>query len=90
MIIPGFPMRAPLLSSCYATGPRNSQQTWRAPFLNDGGREVERLSYGELDGEARRIAAWLQARGRRVIGASCSFPRGSISSRRSSAACMRE
>ena len=30
-------------------------------FLDDGGRETRRLSYGELDLEARRIAAWLQA-----------------------------
>jgi acyl-CoA synthetase (AMP-forming)/AMP-acid ligase II len=30
-------------------------------FLDDGGRDGPRLSYGELDREARRIAAWLQA-----------------------------
>ena len=29
-------------------------------FLNEGGKEAERLSYAELDREARRIAAWLQ------------------------------
>jgi acyl-CoA synthetase (AMP-forming)/AMP-acid ligase II len=29
-------------------------------FLDDGGKEGERLSYGDLDREARRIAAWLQ------------------------------
>ena len=32
-------------------------------FLDDGGREGERLSYGELDRAARRIAARLQATG---------------------------
>jgi acyl-CoA synthetase (AMP-forming)/AMP-acid ligase II len=30
-------------------------------FVDDGGRDGRRLSYDELDGEARRIAAWLQA-----------------------------
>jgi acyl-CoA synthetase (AMP-forming)/AMP-acid ligase II len=30
-------------------------------FLNDGGREPERLTYAELDREARRIAAGLQS-----------------------------
>ncbi len=29
-------------------------------FLDDGGKEGERLSYGDLDREARRIGAWLQ------------------------------
>ena len=35
-------------------------QSLACAFLNDGGRESERLSYAELDREARRIAAWLQ------------------------------
>jgi acyl-CoA synthetase (AMP-forming)/AMP-acid ligase II len=30
-------------------------------FLDDGRKEGERLTYGELDRHARRIAAWLQA-----------------------------
>ena len=30
-------------------------------FLDDSGRDGPRLSYGELDREAQRIAAWLQA-----------------------------
>jgi acyl-CoA synthetase (AMP-forming)/AMP-acid ligase II len=35
-------------------------QSLACAFLNDGGRESERLSYADLDHEARRIAAWLQ------------------------------
>lgn len=45
-------------------------------FLNDGGREVERLSYARLDREARRIAGWLQATGAPGDRALLLFPAG--------------
>ena len=56
-------------------------------FLNDGGRVAERLSYAELDREARRVAGRCNRRDRKGIALSCSFRPGSISSRRFSAAC---
>ena len=45
-------------------------------FLDDGGREGERLSYGELDRAARRIAARLQATGAPGDRALLLFPAG--------------
>ncbi len=45
-------------------------------FLNDGGRETERLSYAELDGAARRIATRLQASISRGARAILLFPAG--------------
>jgi acyl-CoA synthetase (AMP-forming)/AMP-acid ligase II len=45
-------------------------------FLDDGGGVGERLSYGELDREARRIAAWLQESGAQGDRALLLFPAG--------------
>lgn len=62
-------------------------QSLACSFLSDGGRESERLSYAELDREARRIAAWLQATRAQGDRISCSFLPGWISSKRFSVAC---
>jgi acyl-CoA synthetase (AMP-forming)/AMP-acid ligase II len=51
-------------------------QSLACAFLNDGGRESERLSYAELDREARRIAAWLQASRAQGDRALLLFPAG--------------
>jgi acyl-CoA synthetase (AMP-forming)/AMP-acid ligase II len=45
-------------------------------FLNDGGREAERLSYAELDREARRVAGALQQAGSQGDRALLLFPAG--------------
>ena len=45
-------------------------------FLDDGGKEGERLSYGDLDREARRIGAWLQKSGTPGDRALLLFPAG--------------
>ena len=45
-------------------------------FLDDGGKEGERLSYGDLDREARRIGAWLQESGTPGDRALLLFPAG--------------
>ena len=51
-------------------------QSLACSFLSDGGRESERLSYAELDREARRIAAWLQATRAQGDRALLLFPAG--------------
>jgi acyl-CoA synthetase (AMP-forming)/AMP-acid ligase II len=45
-------------------------------FLDDGGTVGDRLTYGELDREARRIAAWLQESGAQGDRALLLFPAG--------------